>query len=139
MNNTTNINDENNLRNCAIDGNGYLLISGIQPERFDIECQKLANMSGKKVTAYDCDGDEWEFEPAQATIPRATDEQVEQIRACAINETTRCLANGIRLTWNQVDELDDSHTDWLRNRFALVMTTDDSGVTFAPLEPASPD
>lgn len=68
-------------------------------------------------------------------LTTATDDQIEQLRLRAVNETTRGIARtGIRLTWDQADDLGDMISDWMRKRLDLRMTTDHSGVTFCPRE-----
>lgn len=67
------------------------------------------------------------------TTKFATDEQLEQIRRNAVNSVTRDLAStGIKLTWEQADDLGDEPIDWLRNRLGLKSQTTDAGITFTP-------
>lgn len=61
----------------------------------------------------------------------ATDAQVEQLRARAVNDVTReMMAHGVTLTWEQADSLGTETIDWMCGR--LLLNTTDVGITFTP-------
>lgn len=59
--------------------------------------------------------------------------QLEEIRHHAVNDVTReIMSNGIKLTWDEADDLGDETLDWMRTRLGLKSSTTDSGITFKP-------
>ncbi len=54
-----------------------------------------------------------------------------QVRA--YNEHTRLIArHGIKLTWEQADQLSATSLDWIHNTLMLDIVTDFDGVSFYP-------
>lgn len=63
----------------------------------------------------------------------ATEDQITQLRRHAVNDMTReIMANGIKLTWEQADDLGDEVLDWMGKRLGLKSRTTDAGITFTP-------
>jgi hypothetical protein len=63
----------------------------------------------------------------------ATEVQIIQLRRRAVNDVTReIMANGIKLTWEQADDLGDMVLDWMGKRLGLKSRTTDAGITFTP-------
>jgi len=63
----------------------------------------------------------------------ATDDQLAQLRRHAVNTVTReIMANGIKLTWEQADDLGDEVIDWMGTRLGLKSRTTDAGIVFSP-------
>lgn len=66
-------------------------------------------------------------------IPTATPEQITQIRRHAVNDVTRkIMESGVKLTWEQADDLGDEVIGWMRARLGLTSRTTDAGITFEP-------
>jgi hypothetical protein len=63
----------------------------------------------------------------------ATQDQITQLRRHAVNTVTReIMANGIKLTWEQADDLGDEVIDWMGKRLGLKSRTTDAGIIFSP-------
>ena len=63
----------------------------------------------------------------------ATEAQIKQLRAHAVNTTTReIMAQGVKLTWAQADDLGDETIDWMSGRLGLNKRTTNEGITFTP-------
>lgn len=63
----------------------------------------------------------------------ATDEQIEQLRRHAVNDTTRPIAaEGILLTHEQADDLGEEVLGWMYGRLLLNIQATDRGVECAP-------
>lgn len=63
----------------------------------------------------------------------ATDDQIETIRKRAYNQTARDMAHGgVKLTWEQADDLGDQAIDWMRSRLGLRISTTDRGIIGQP-------
>ena len=67
------------------------------------------------------------------SLTTATEAQIKQLRAHAVNDVTReIMAHGVKLTWEQADDLGDETIDWMEGRLGLNMRTTDAGITFTP-------
>jgi hypothetical protein len=63
----------------------------------------------------------------------ATPIEIDTIEARRVDDTTRqMMAEGVSLSWAQVDALGDEAIDWLTRRLGLTCTTDDKGITCTP-------
>jgi hypothetical protein len=63
----------------------------------------------------------------------ATEAQIEQLRARAVNDVTReIMASGIRLTHEQADELGAEVLGWMKGRLGLNVKATDRGVECTP-------
>jgi len=63
----------------------------------------------------------------------ATADQLGVIRRRAYDQVARDMArDGVRLSWEQADDLGDEAIDWMRSRLGLKSMTDDRGLTFRP-------
>jgi hypothetical protein len=63
----------------------------------------------------------------------ATPEQMATIRAMRVDDTARdMMANGVRLTWDQADDLSGEQIDWLYCRLGLGRESCDTGMRFLP-------
>lgn len=61
------------------------------------------------------------------------EEALDDLRAMAMTGSTRAIAcDGIRLGWDDADDLGEAVLDWMQSRLDLVRTTDEHGVTFRP-------
>ena len=68
-------------------------------------------------------------------ITIATEPQITQLRRHAVNDVTReIMAHGVKLTWDQAEELGDETIDWMSGRLGLNRQTSDTGVVFTPSE-----
>lgn len=68
-------------------------------------------------------------------IAIATEPQITQLRRHAVNDVTReIMAHGVKLTWDQAEELGDETIDWMSGRLGLNRQTSDTGVIFTPPE-----
>ena len=66
-------------------------------------------------------GHEWHQDPQK--------DQLDALRSRAINDVTRAImADGITLTFGDVDDLGDETMAWIKNRLGLSVTTTDRGV-----------
>jgi hypothetical protein len=67
------------------------------------------------------------------TTTNATEAQIEQLRARAVNDVTReIMASGIRLTHEQADELGAEVLGWMGGRLGLNVKATDRGVECTP-------
>lgn len=62
----------------------------------------------------------------------ATNAHITAINAQAYNAAAREMADGVRLTHEQSDEIGELGKAWLTSRLGLTPTTDDAGVTYRP-------
>jgi len=79
------------------------------------------------------DEDSREFILVDVPTSGVTDEQMEALRAMAVNDCTRRLArNGFKLTHAQADALGVDVLDWIDSRLGLRVVETDSGVECTP-------
>lgn len=63
----------------------------------------------------------------------ATDEQITQLRAHAVNDITRkIMADGVSLTHEQADDLGAETLGWIGGRLGLNVKATDTGVECTP-------
>lgn len=75
-------------------------------------------------------------ETGRALRKMATTEQMATIKAMRVDDTARTMmAEGVTLTWDQVDDLSGEQIDWLASRLGLGRTTDDRGMVWVPRDP----
>ncbi len=66
-----------------------------------------------------------------ANIAAVTEDQITQLRRHAVNDATReIMWNGVKLTWEQADDLGQEVIDWMRTRLGLQTRTTDAGIVF---------
>ena len=72
----------------------------------------------------------------QNTLETATETQIIQLRARAVNDVTReIMADGVLLTHAQADELGEETVSWIGGRLGLDVRATDRGVECTPPSP----
>jgi hypothetical protein len=66
-------------------------------------------------------------------VKAATDDQIDMICKWAYNQAACDMqCDGVKLMWEQVDDLGDQVIDWMCMCLGLKSSTSDSGITFKP-------
>jgi len=112
------------------DGNGNQLTTGLQDHEAHISAQRMADERGEPVYLYSTeDGVQSRYETIEPTEGDPHEAQLDALRSRAINDVTRAImADGITLTFGDVDDLGDATMAWIGSRLGLSVTTTDRGV-----------
>jgi len=112
------------------DDNGNQLTTGLQEHEAHASAQRLADERAAPVYLYSTeDGVQSRYEMIEPTDGDPHEAQLDALRARAINDVTRAImADGITLTFGDVDDLGDETMAWIGSRLGLSVTTTDRGV-----------
>jgi len=110
-------NDRSILPPCVI----AVLDGGEKTEEYWMALQSETARARAEHDAEYAAGHEWHQDPQKA--------QLDALRSRAINDVTRAImADGITLTFGDVDDLGDETMAWIGSRLGLSVTTTDRGV-----------
>jgi len=126
------------------DGNGNQLTTGLQEHEAHASAQRMADERGEPVYLYSTEcrdgrspsirlssmgGVQSRYEMIEPTEGDPHEAQLDALRSRAINDVTRAImADGITLTFGDVDDLGDETMAWIGSRLGLSVTTTDRGV-----------